>query len=132
MHIISIVNACHTIPLPLPIHTIQLQGNAYHYQCIACNGKAMHTISIAFAYHCQCIPYYCQCIPYDGKAMHGIPCITQMVYDTIQGNGMVWYAMARLCIPYHTIPLPIHIIPMPMHTMQLQGNAYHCQCQCIQ
>jgi hypothetical protein len=67
-------------------HTIQ--GNGIPY-------KPMHTIP----YHCQCIPYHYQCIPYNGKAMHTIPCITQIAYHTI-----------------------------PMHTIQWKGNAYHFQC----
>jgi hypothetical protein len=71
---------------PLPMHTIQWKGNAYHTMHntdgIPYHTRQWYTIqAIAYHCHCLCIPYHampchCQCIPYNGKSMHTIPCIT--------------------------------------------------------
>jgi hypothetical protein len=106
----------HTIPFPLPMHTIQwkIKGYHFHFQCIPLP-LPMHTISNA--YHTMAR----QCIPFP-LPMHTIPYHFQCI---------PYKAMARQCIPYHTISIDIanvntyHTIPLSMHTIQWQRNAYH-------
>jgi hypothetical protein len=89
----------HTIPFPMPMHTISMQ--CIPYQCNAYHTNAMHNI----AYHTML--WY-------GMLWYGMICI-----GNGNGNGMHWYGMNFLSISLygmHSQCIPYHII----------ANSYHC------